>query len=172
MPAAHNLQNLHRGSLAYAISGSTLPKKCVLTVIGVGHEQHNISYRIWSVIGSYRQPIEDKTAPSSANIFFKCTERGCLSVTRFCYSFLSELRGPAWAVGTYSIGHSAGGTSQNMICKTLRQIDSPTLYCLQLSSKTTAKIFHFSLAKWFFSCLVGGNCQVDSNRRLSKYFNH
>ena len=55
------------------------------------------------------------------------TERGCLSVARFCYSFLSELRGPARVVGTYSIGHSAGGTSQNMICKTLRQIDSPTL---------------------------------------------
>ena len=30
----------------------------------------------------------------------QCTERGCLSVARFCYSFLSELRGPAWAVGT------------------------------------------------------------------------
>ena len=56
------------------------------------------------------------------------TERGCLSVARFCYSFLSELRGPACSVGTYSIGHLAGGTSQNMICKTLRQIDSPTLY--------------------------------------------
>ena len=55
-----------------AISGSTLPKKFVLTVIGVGHEQQNISYPIWSVIGSYRQPIEDKTAPLSANIFFKC----------------------------------------------------------------------------------------------------
>ena len=31
------------------------------------------------------------------------TERGVLSVARFCYVFLCELRGPAWAVGSYSI---------------------------------------------------------------------
>ena len=37
------------------------------------------------------------------------TERGVLSVTRFCYVFPCELRGPAWAVGNYSISQSAGG---------------------------------------------------------------
>ena len=29
------------------------------------------------------------------------TERGCLSVARFCYAFQHELRGPVWAVGSY-----------------------------------------------------------------------
>ena len=56
------------------------------------------------------------------------TERGVLSVARFCYVFPRELRGPAWAVGSYSISQSAGGTSQNIICKTLRQIGRPALY--------------------------------------------
>ena len=31
------------------------------------------------------------------------TEWGVLSVARFCYDFSCELRGPAWAVGRYSI---------------------------------------------------------------------
>ena len=61
----------------------------------------------------------------------KCfTERGVLSVVRFCYVFPCELRGPAWAVGSYSISQSAGGTSQNIIYKTLRQIGRPALYML------------------------------------------
>ena len=30
------------------------------------------------------------------------TELGVLSVARFCYVFACELRGPAWAVGSYS----------------------------------------------------------------------
>ena len=55
------------------------------------------------------------------------TERGVLSVARFCYVFPCELRGPAWAVGSYSISQSAGGTSQNIIFKTLRQIGRPAL---------------------------------------------
>ena len=38
---------------------------------------------------------------------------GVLSVTRFCYVFPCELRGPAWAVGSCRISQSAGGTSQN-----------------------------------------------------------
>ena len=33
------------------------------------------------------------------------TERGVLSVARFCYVFPCELRGPAWAEGSYSISH-------------------------------------------------------------------
>ena len=45
------------------------------------------------------------------------TEWGVLSVVRFCYVFPCELRGPAWAV--YSISQSAGGTSQNIIFKTM-----------------------------------------------------
>ena len=55
------------------------------------------------------------------------TERGVLSVTRFCYAFPCELRGPAWAVGSYSISQSAGETSQNIIFKTLRQTSRSVL---------------------------------------------
>ena len=47
------------------------------------------------------------------------TEWGVLSVARFSYVFSCELRGPAWAVGSYIISQSAGGTSQNIIFKTL-----------------------------------------------------
>ena len=57
------------------------------------------------------------------------TMRGILSVARFCYVFPCELGGPAWAVGSYSVSQSAGGTSQNMIFKTLRQIGRPALWC-------------------------------------------
>ena len=35
---------------------------------------------------------------------------------------------PTWAVGSYGISQSAGGTSQNIIFKTLRQIGRPALY--------------------------------------------
>ena len=55
------------------------------------------------------------------------TERGVLSVASFCYVFPCELRRPDWAVGSYSISQSAGGTSQNIIFKTLRQIGRPAL---------------------------------------------
>ena len=55
------------------------------------------------------------------------TALGILSVARFCYVFPCELRGPAWAVGSYSVSQSAGGTSQNIIFKTLRQIGRPAL---------------------------------------------
>ena len=55
------------------------------------------------------------------------TERGVPSVARFCYVFPCELRGPAWAVGSYSNSQSARGTSQNIIFKTLRRIGCPAL---------------------------------------------
>ena len=60
--------------------------------------------------GIYRVCVTERRNhfPSLSHDFTLHTERGCLSVTRFCYSFLSELRGPAWEVGTYSIGNSAG----------------------------------------------------------------
>ena len=63
-----------------------------------------------------------------------CTERGILSVARFCYVFPGELQGPAWAVGSYSISQSAGETYQNIIFKTLRQIGRPALYttCIRI----------------------------------------
>ena len=64
----------------------------------------------------------------------KSTERGVLSVARFCYVFPCELRRTAWAVGSYSISQSAEGTSQNIIFKTLRQIGRPTLYKLKYIS--------------------------------------
>ena len=38
----------------------------------------------------------------------------------FRYVFLCELRGPAWAIGSYSSGPLAGGTPQIIIFKTLR----------------------------------------------------
>ena len=41
------------------------------------------------------------------------TERGVLSVARFCYVFPCELGGPAWAVGTYSI--SRGNFPKNYL---------------------------------------------------------
>ena len=63
-----------------------------------------------------------------ANSLQRSTEQGVLSVARFCYVFPCELQGPAWAVGSYSISQSAGGTSQNIIFKTLRQIGCPDLY--------------------------------------------
>ena len=44
--------------------------------------------------------------------------------------FSCELPGPAWAVGSYSSSQSAGGTSQNIIFKTLRQIRCPALYAV------------------------------------------
>ena len=58
------------------------------------------------------------------------TDRGVLSVARFSYVFSCELRGPAWAEGSYSISQSAGGISQKIIFKTLRQIGCPALYLL------------------------------------------
>ena len=65
-------------------------------------------------------------------MYVVCTERGVLYVARFCYVFPCELRGPIWAVGSYSISQSAGGTSQNIIFKTLRQIGRPALYVAAL----------------------------------------
>ena len=42
--------------------------------------------------------------------------------------FHVSCRGPAWALGSYNISQSAGGTSQKIIFKTLRQIGLPALY--------------------------------------------
>ena len=39
------------------------------------------------------------------------TERGCLSVARFCYEFLCELRVPGWAVGSHSTSPICRGKS-------------------------------------------------------------
>ena len=64
------------------------------------------------------------------------TEWGVLSFARFCYVFPCELRGPALAVGSYSISQSARGTSQNIIFKTLRHIGRPALYLLTESLYT------------------------------------
>ena len=44
---------------------------------------------------------------------------------------------PAWAVGSYSSTQSAGGASQNIIFKILRQIGRPTVrFNLILAKKT------------------------------------
>ena len=81
--------------------------------------------------GTMAQHISRTFPEPGLNVFTRlCTERGVLSVTRFRYVFQCELWGPAWAVGSYSISQSAGGTSQSIIFKTLRQIRRPALYCL------------------------------------------
>ena len=77
----------------------------------------------------------------------KTTERGVLSVARFCYVFPCELRGPAWAVGSYSISQSAGGTSQTIIFKTLRLIGRPALYIIarfEFTAQTRSSYFIFN----------------------------
>ena len=65
--------------------------------------------------------IRDKVSHRHSD-YLMCTERGVLSVARFCSVFPCELPGPAWSVGSYSSSQSAGGTSQNIIFKTLQQI--------------------------------------------------
>ena len=45
-----------------------------------------------------------KTAMKVTDHSKLCTERGVLSVARFCYVFPCELREPAWAVGSYRVG--------------------------------------------------------------------
>ena len=77
------------------------------------------------------------------------TERGVLSVEKFCDFFPCELRGPAWVVGSYSISQSAGGTSQNITSKTLRQIGRPALYTVRRFRAT--KVNLISVAT-FHSC--------------------
>ena len=56
------------------------------------------------------------------------TELFIWSVAMFCNVFRGELRGPAWAVGSYSISRSARETYQTIIFKTLRLIGRPALY--------------------------------------------
>ena len=57
------------------------------------------------------------------------TERGVLSVARFCYVFLCQLRGPAWVVGSYSIsrGHFPKHYLQNLATDRT-PCHRPTLY--------------------------------------------
>ena len=73
--------------------------------------------------------IDIRKDPTSVDLTSECncTERGVLSVARICYFFPCELRGPAWAVGSYSISQSDGGTSQNITFETFQQIGRPTL---------------------------------------------
>ena len=77
----------------------------------------------------------------SLSVFLSCrsTGRGVLSVARFCYVFPWELRGPAWAVGSYSISQSAGRTSQNIIFQTLQQIGRYAPLCIRVCTFQTAK---------------------------------
>ena len=48
----------------------------------------------------------------------------------FVTIFPCELRGPAWAVGSYSISQSARGTNQNIFFKTLQKIGRPAPLCI------------------------------------------
>ena len=48
----------------------------------------------------------------------KRTERGVLSVSKLCYVFPCELRGPAWAVGSYEISQLAKHYLQNLATDT------------------------------------------------------
>ena len=58
---------------------------------------------------------------------FLIVQSGASYLSQDFVVFPCELRGPAWAVGSYSISQSAGGTSQNIIFKTLQQIGRPAL---------------------------------------------
>ena len=53
---------------------------------------------------------------------------GVPSFLIFCYVFRCELRGPAWAVGSYSIGLPAGGIFQNTFNKISRIRGRPRVY--------------------------------------------
>ena len=57
-----------------------------------------------------------------------CTELFVRSVAMFCYVFQGKLRGPAWAVGSYSASQSAEGIYHCIIFKTLRQTRRIALY--------------------------------------------
>ena len=50
---------------------------------------------------------------------------GVPSFVMFCYVFLWELCGPAWAVDSYSIGSPAGGIFQSTFNKISRIRDAP-----------------------------------------------
>ena len=81
------------------------------------------------------------------------------SVTRFCYVFPCELRGPAWAVGSYSIGQSAGGTSQHIIIKTLRQIGAPRSVC-SMAGRPTLHLGGLSSPLFSSSLLLGSAAAI------------
>ena len=69
------------------------------------------------------------------------------------------MRRPAWAVGSYSTGQSAGGTSQNIIFRTLRQIGRPALYispCWLVSSVKACYQCHWRSMRTMTHDLVEG----------------
>ena len=76
-----------------------------------------------------------------------CTEWGVLSVARFCYVFQCELRGPAWAVGSYSISQHPEELPKNIIFKTLQQIGRPSLNVLLQHFKSLYYITYLLLYK-------------------------
>ena len=71
------------------------------------------------------------------------TERGVLSVARFFHVFPCELRGLAWAIGSYSISQSAGGASQNIIYQNLATDRTP--HSVALTLRTTDSFLQTSL---------------------------
>ena len=71
---------------------------------------------LWSAMKNLGR-LEDPNLESDTS--YMGTERGVLSVVRFCYVFPCELGGPAWAVGSCSISQSAGELPKTIIFKTL-----------------------------------------------------
>ena len=96
------------------------------------------SVRWWHLLPSSRPGPADRTQTVDIQHFYRAGRPICRKVL----SCFHELRGPAWAVGSYSISQSAGGTSQNIIFKTLRQIGRPALYKGQKQKQSQQNLVH------------------------------
>ena len=114
---------------------------------------------MWSILYAC---TEDRLLNASQLYFFVAhgySEWVVLSVARFCHVFPCELQGPAWAVGRYSISQSAGGTSQNIIFKTLRQIGRPALYSTPQRGTRSWRGRNRWRRRWRFRRRSGGWCR-------------
>ena len=65
---------------------------------------------------------------------------GGSSFARFCQQEFGEFPRPAWAVGSYSSGPTAGGTPQILVDKTLRMTSRLRVYCLECQNSTSCAI--------------------------------
>ena len=80
--------------------------------------QEKLDDEKWSSVSAFLKKhsaaTQERYSILSTDFNLDAQSRGVLSVASFCYVFPCELRGPAWAVGSYSISQSAGGSSQNL----------------------------------------------------------
>ena len=78
-------------------------------------------------------PAAADAVATSNTVFLLNRVQSCATVfihsfAMFCYVFLCELRGPAWAVGSHSSSPPAGGIPQIIIFKTLWMTGWKALY--------------------------------------------